>query len=171
MIRLSNPRRWGAVLVLIAVALLGLASSGIAQDDAPLELLIVDETQTFEASLFVNMAAGVLKGTGLFKVEAEFVDVDSSFDDPLGPNETDRVYDIVVVVPRALDQRALMQIWLATCPYLPGGPDALQRAVTTIQDLVAERSQGQLTALGIYDDAVPGLFATIFDRHGWLSCD
>ena len=164
--------RLGRVAVgLSTIVLLCVTSPGVAQDEAPLDLLIVDETQTIEASLFVNMAAAVLKGTGMFNVEAKIVDVDSSFDDPLGPNETDRVYDIIVVVPRALDQRRLMQIWLATCPYLAGGPDVLERGVATIQDLVAERSQGQLTALGVHDDAVPGLFATIFDHHGWLSCD
>lgn len=159
------------MLLVVGSALVAIDAPLMAQaDDVPLDLLIVDETQTVEASLFVNTAAGVLKGTGLFNVEAKFVNVNSSFDDPLGPNGTDDVYDVIAIVPRALDQRELSQIWLATCPYSPGGPDELQRGVETIQELVDERSQGQLTALGVHDDALPALFATIFAHHGWLSC-
>ncbi len=172
MMRTTRPCRPIIVLLFAALLLAPAGSSFGAQDEeAPLDLLIVDETQTFEASLFVNMAAGALKQTGMFNVEAKFVDVDSSFDDPLGPNETDQVYDVIAIVPRALEQRELMQLWLATCPYLPGGPDELQRGVATIQELVAGRSQGQLTALGVHDDAAPALFATIFANHGWLNCD
>jgi len=172
MIRSHWTYRTLSILLLVGLVLAtGSASLSAQDDDAKLDLLIVDETKTFEASLFVNMAAGVLKQTGMFNVEAKFVDVDSSFDDPLGFNETGKVYDIIAVVPRALERRELMQLWLATCPYLPGGPDELQRGVETVRDLVEERSQGQLAALGVHDDAVPGLFATIFANHGWLSCD
>lgn len=172
MIHASIPRRRLIVLALMALVLFGLSGPGVAEaDEAKLDLLIVDETKTFEASLLVNMAAGALKQTGMFNVEAEFVDVNSSFDDPLGPNDGENVYDVIAIVPRALEQRELMQLWLATCPYLPGGPDQLRRGVQTIQHLVAEQSRGVLTALGVHDDAVPGLFATIFANHGWLSCD
>ena len=173
MIRSHRTYRALSVLLLVGLVLAAGGTPLSAQDDdeAKLDLLIVDETKTFEASLFVNMAAGVLKQTGMFNVEAKFVDVASSFDDPLGPNESDTVYDIIAVVPQALERRELTQLWLATCPYLPGGPDELQRGVETVRDLVAERSQGQLTAVGVHDDAVPGLFATIFANHGWLSCD
>ena len=172
MIQASVARRRLIVLALLALALLGWSGPGVAQVDGDkLNVLIVDETKTFEASLFVNMAAGALKQTGMFNVEATFVDVDSSFDDPLGPNESGSVYDIIAIVPRALEKRELTQIWLATCPYLPGGPDRLQRGVETIQDLVAEQSRGVLTALGVHDDGVPGFFATIFSNNGWLSCD
>lgn len=172
MTRSHRPCRPIIVLLFAALLLAPAGSSfGAPDDEAALDLLIVDETQTFEASLLVNTAAGALKQTGLFNVEAKFVDVDSSFDDPLGPNPTDAVYDVIVVVPQALERRELMQVWVATCPYLPGGPDELRRGVATIQELLHERSQGMLTALGVHDDAVPALFATIFANHGWLHCD
>lgn len=38
----------------------------------------------------VNALAKALKETGLFTLEAKFVDVKSSFDDPLGVNEGDK---------------------------------------------------------------------------------
>lgn len=172
MVRSNRPYRAVIVLLFAAVLLTSAGPSlGSQADDAPLALLIVDETKTFEASLLVNTAAGALKQTGMFNVEAKFVDVDSSFDDPLGPNATDTVYDIILIVPRALEQRELMQVWVASCPYLPDGPDELEHGVATIQELVDKRSQGMLTALGVHDDAVPALFATIFANHGWLDCN
>ncbi|MFB6285275.1 MAG: hypothetical protein ABEK03_01685 [Candidatus Bipolaricaulia bacterium] len=172
MARSNCPYRVVIVLLFGALLLASAGSSlGAQADDAPLDLLIVDETKTFEASLLVNTAASALKQTGMFNVEAKFVDVNSSFDDPLGLNKTGSVYDVIVIVPRALEQRDLMQVWVATCPYLPGGPDELKRGVETVQDLVDARSQGQLTALGVHDDALPALFATIFANHGWLNCN
>jgi len=172
MMRSNHPHRMDIVLLFAALLLMPAGSSlGAQADEAPLDLLIVDETKTFEASLLVNTAAGALKQTGMFSVKAKFVDVSSSFDDPLGPNETDVVYDVIVIVPRALEQRDLMQVWVATCPYLPDGPDELQHGVETVQDLVDARSQGQLTALGVHDDALPALFATILANHGWLNCN
>lgn len=158
-------------MALVAIALLGLTSSGLAQDEGRLDLLIVDETRTFEASLLVNTFAGALKETGQFDVEAEVVDVASSFEDPLGPNESDAVYDIILVIPQILEKREMMQLWVASCPYSPGGPAELRRGVETIQDLVDEGSRGQVAALGVHDDALPALFSTIFADHGWLSCN
>jgi hypothetical protein len=137
---------------------------------APVQLLLVDETKTLQASLLVNVMAATLQQTGLFEIEAFFADVESSFDDPLGENTTDRVYEMVVIVPREETLESMRQIWIATCPITHETRPEIAAGVRTIQQLLEERAQGQLKALGVLDDALPGYFASLFEKHGWLEC-
>ncbi|MFB6286126.1 MAG: hypothetical protein ABEK03_06080 [Candidatus Bipolaricaulia bacterium] len=168
-------RRPGALLALsvVLVGLLGLPHVAAAQGDDRadrVDVLIVDETKTFQASLVVNALAGGLKQTGLFNVNAVFPDVASSYDDPLGRNSGDATYEIILIVPRADVLFGLGQLWIATCniPHR-ASPDVIE-GVETIQTLVANNDQVDIRALSVADDAMPGYFAALLMDHGWLRC-
>lgn len=149
---------------------LGAAPLAAQQTPSPVELLIVDETQTFQGSLLVNLLAATLKLTGLFNIDARFVTVSSSFDDPLGLNPTERRYELILIVPRGVEQGTLRQLWIASCPITHATRPEILQGIQVIQELISEGSQGRIEAVGVRDDAIPGIFATIFERNGWLRC-
>lgn len=171
-IRLYRKRY--VALALIGALLMGMAVPAQPERQeaiAPVTLLIVDETRTFQASLLVNLLAAALHKTELFDIEAKFVEVASSFDDPLGVNSTAKRYELILVVPRGIEQGLLSQIWIATCPLNHGTRPEIHQGVQTIKILVAEGSKERVRALGVNDDALPGYFARLFELHGWLRCE
>jgi hypothetical protein len=167
---LYRKRYIGGLLVVCGL-LLGFGASGASQArPEPVRTLLVDETQTLQASLLVNAMAAALQETGLFAIEAVFPEVESSFDDPLGENTTGRVYEMIVIVPREEELRALRQIWIATCPLTHETRPEILQGVELIQRMLEERARGLLRALSVRDDALPGYFAALFEKHGWLRC-
>ena len=132
------------------------------------ELLLVDETQTLQASILVQILAQTLKSTGLFQMDAKVANVRSSFDDPLGPNPTEKRYELILVVPRGLEDGTLRQLWIVTPPITPATRSQLVATIEMIKTLIAQGTQGRLEAVGIMDDIAPAWFAAIFIRHGWL---
>lgn len=135
------------------------------------DLLLVDETETFRGSLLVNLLAAGLKETGLFVIEALFVKVSSGFSDPLGENDRGQRYEMVLVIPREAELERVRQLWIVTCPLSERTRPAVRRGIEAIRELVAGGSRGQLEAVGVQDDALPGYFATVFARNGWLACE
>ncbi len=173
----TSRRRWvvPTVLSLALMALLAappLAAAQSSADAAPdrVDLLIVDETKTFRASLVVNALAGGLNQTGLFHVNAVFPDVASSYDDPLGRNSGEALYEIILVVPRADVLFGLGQLWIASCGIPHQASPAAIEGVRAIQALIAENAQLDVQALSVTDDGMPGYFATLFMKNGWLPC-
>ena len=178
---MPNRRRYLGIMLttlgLVLVALLSAAAvSAVAQSDGEtsaddkINLLIVDETKTFQASLVVNALAGGLKRTGLFNVDAVFPDVDSSYDDPLGENTAESLYEIILVVPKSDVLFGLGQLWIASCDIPHRASPAVIEGVATIQSMIAGNARIDIEALSVVDDAMPGYFATLFMKHGWLSC-
>lgn len=137
------------------------------QGGPPFKLLIVDETRTFAISMRVELLARALKRTGLFDLSAKVVEVESSFVDPLQGLEPDQRYDLILIVPRGLDDWTVRQLWLVTRPFNEVSPGLIQ-AVGVVKGLVAQVSQGLTAAVDVTEDAIPGIFATIFIRKGWL---
>lgn len=179
--RYARRAQVGAALGIALLGVVGLAFLGVGGSSAlgpgaegpPVRALLVDETRTLQASLLVNLLAAALRETGLFELEAVFPDVESSFDDPLGvnPAPTTARYELILIVPREEELQRLRQLWIVTCPLTHRTRPALLRAVRAIQGLVEEGSGGRLRAVSVMDDAIPGVFAAIFERHGWLVCE
>ncbi len=132
------------------------------------ELLLVDETKTLQASILVQILAKALKDTGLFNLEAKFVDVKSSFDDPLGHNEGDKKYEMILIIPRAREEGSFRHRWIVTRPINHGMRAEVLTGIQTIKNIIHRGSSGQLQAVGVMDDLIPALFSTIFARNGWL---
>ncbi|OGF56161.1 MAG: hypothetical protein A2Z21_10490 [Candidatus Fraserbacteria bacterium RBG_16_55_9] len=155
--------------ILIGFLLLGAGGSVASQADAPkVQLLLVDETQTLQASILVQVLAQTLIRTGLFELQAKIVNVQSSFDDPLGPNPTDKQYELILIIPRGLEDGSLREIWMVTKPITFGTRPELLTAIQTIKSLIEQGTEGRLKAIGVMDDFAPAWFAAIFAWHGWL---
>lgn len=150
------------------VMLLWLWGSFGTAEPQKVELLLVDETRTLQTSLMVQVFAKALKDTGLFNLEAKFVDVKSSFDDPLGPNEGDKKYEMILVIPRALEEGSFKHLWIVTRPINHNTRAEVLEGIQTIKNIIHQGSRGQFQAVGVMDDLIPALFSTIFTRNGWL---
>jgi hypothetical protein len=166
---------WHKLLAVLVLALLlsigGSAIGSFAQDQGQGEerfnLLIVDETRTFSSSMCVEVLARAVKRTGLFDLSAKIIDVSSSFDDPLQGKEPDRQYDVVLIVPKGIDDGTVKQLWIATRPFTEISEE-LRGAVGTIKEIANGIFRGAAEAVDVTDDLIPGYFATIFIKEGWL---
>ncbi len=152
------------VFISIIVTLVGNAQ---AQSNK-IDLLLVDETQTLQASLMVQIYARALQESGLFNFDAKVAHVQSSYDDPLGVNPTDKKYELIVIVPRGIEDGSVPQIWLITQPIGPQTRSELLAAIELIRQRVAQGSGGLFQALTVMDDGALGIFSSVFERHGWL---
>jgi len=157
------------VRVVLAMGLLIVfALEGAAQPSERVDLLLVDETQTLQASLMVQIYARALQESGLFNFDAKVVSVQSSYDDPLGVNLTEKRYELIVIVPRGIEDGSVPQIWMITKPIGPQTRPQLLNALELIRQRVEQGSGGLFKAVTVMDDGALGIFATIFERHGWL---
>lgn len=155
----------------ILIGLLLWSAGTVAEPQTEAErvaLLLVDETHTLQASILVQILAQTLNRTDLFQMEAKVVQVRSSFDDPLGPNVSEKQYEMILVIPRGLEDGSLRQLWIATRPITHQTRPELMAAMETVKSLIAQGSGGLLEAVGVMDDALPAWFAAIFLWHGWL---
>ncbi|MCX8102826.1 MAG: hypothetical protein N3E42_00040 [Candidatus Bipolaricaulota bacterium] len=155
-------------IVLLSIIALGTLSALGALAQSKVDLLLVDETQTLQASLMVQIYARALQESGLFNFEAKIVRVASSYDDPLGVNPTDKRYELIVIVPRGIEDGSVPQIWLITKPIGPQTRPELLTAIELIRQRVAQGSGGLFKALTVLDDGALGIFSSVFERHGWL---
>lgn len=144
------------------------ALGGVAQPSERVDLLLVDETQTLQASLMVQIYARALQESGLFNLDAKIVSVQSSYDDPLGVNPTEKRYELIVIVPRGIEDGSVPQIWLITRPIGPQTRPHLLAAMELIRQRVEQGSAGLFKALTVMDDGALGIFSSVFERHGWL---
>jgi len=150
---------------------IGLSAQTTGQtDSARVRLLLVDETKTFASTMRVGALAGALRKMGLFDVSVKLVDVLSSYDDPLMIEQLDpgqAPFDVIVVLPRGLDDGLVGQIWLAT-----EGLESLTPKVRTGVDatsyIVDQVFQGLAEAIDVSEDLWPGLLAALYLKGGWL---
>ena len=138
-----------------------------AQDaPGPVQVLVVDETRTLFASFQVNALVQTLRGMSNLSVAAQFVEVDSGIDLPPLKHVDGKHFDVVVIVPRELDQFG--QIWLITRPWNALTP-SVQTAVGTIANTVeAIFGNTGVHPRNVNQDLVPAWFAAIFQRLGLL---
>lgn len=154
-------------ITLVILIALGWSLSAIGAQ-SKVDLLLVDETQTLQASLMVQIYARALQESGLFNFDAKIARVESSYDDPLGVNSTEKKYELIVIVPRGIEDGSVPQIWLITKPIGPQTRPELLAALELIRRRVEQGSAGLFRALTVMDDGALGIFASVFERHGWL---
>lgn len=154
-------------ITLVILIALGWSLNAIGAQ-SKVDLLLVDETQTLQASLMVQIYARALQESGLFNFDAKIARVESSYDDPLGVNSTEKKYELIVIVPRGIEDGSVPQIWLITQPMGPQTRPELLAALELIRRRVEQGSAGLFRALTVLDDGALGIFASVFERHGWL---
>ncbi|MFQ6118157.1 MAG: hypothetical protein ACE5LQ_07805 [Candidatus Bipolaricaulia bacterium] len=166
---------WQRLLAVLVLALLlsigGSVIGGFAQDQGQGEerfkLLIVDETRTFSSSMRVEVLARALIRTELFDLSAKIIEVSSSFDDPLQGEEPDQQYDVILIVPAGIDDGTVKQIWVVTQPFTEISEE-LRDAVATVKQAANGIFRGAAEAVDVTEDLLPGYFAAIFIKEGWL---
>jgi hypothetical protein len=152
--------------VLISI---GLSAQTTGEESvAGVRLLLVDETKTFISTMRVGALAGALKGSRLFEVSVRLVDVESSYEDPLAGASSDQApFDIILILPRGLDDRSVSQIWVVS-----GGLDELAPSVRAglagASQVLDQVFQGIGEAIDVSEDLWPGLLAALYLQEGWL---
>ncbi len=148
---------------------IGLSAQTAGQEDvAGVRLLLVDETKTFISTMRVGALAGALKGSGMFQVSVRLVDVESSYENPLAGALPDQApFDIILILPRGLDDRSVSQIWLVS-----GGLDKLappvQAGLAGVSQVLDQIFQGIGEAVDVSEDLWPGFLAALYQKKGLL---
>ena len=71
-----------------------------AQQLQPIKVLIIDETQTLLESLQVNVLVKLARQFPTLSVDAHFIEVESSFDNPLAKTDLQpKKYDLILIIP------------------------------------------------------------------------
>jgi|AntAceMinimDraft_16_1070373.scaffolds.fasta_scaffold46112_2 hypothetical protein len=159
------------IIVFTLVALLLVAGvQAFAQQSQPqmkLRLLLVDETKTFASTMRVGALAGILNKTGMVDLSVKMIDVDSSYADPLAGLDTpEQPYDLVLIIPRGIDDASIAQIWLVSEYYESSTSQyALLAGLSGIVDQVF---QGLATATDVSEDLWPAGYGALYREQGWL---
>ncbi len=160
------------VAFIVIMALIVLAASAAAQQaptaQGKIRLLLVDETKTFSSTMRVGALAGILKKSGTFDVAVKMVDVTSSYADPLaGESPAESPYDIILIIPRGIDDGSVDQIWLVTRGFSELPPPAVQ-GIKMLAALVDKVFAGLARATDVSQDLFPGFFSALYVKEGWL---
>jgi len=145
-----------------------LVLSGVAVHAAGrVGVLLVDETKTLENSMRVQVLASLAKRTGAFDFSARVSDVATSFDHPLAGVKPTASYDVVLIVPRGLDDGRLAQIWILSRPIDRDMP-ATVRAGLRLLAALAEQVFPGVDAVNVDEDLIPAYLAALLAMEGWL---
>ncbi len=163
--RRSTVVGWMYVLVVVTALVASAQPEGGA-----IRVLVVDETKTFASTMRVAGLVGGLRSVGLFDVGVALADVTSSYDDPLADREPEPgadPYDLIVVLPRGLDDGSVRQIWIVSAGLsaLPPGAVASLSLLTGIVDQVFA---GIGEATDVSEDLWPCLLWATYAMNGWI---
>ena len=165
------PKRSLMVLIAVAALMTAVPLGVLAQEAPPLvRVLVVDETKTFNSTMRVAGLVGALRQVGVFNVGVTLADVTSSYDDPLAgraPEEGEEAYDLIVVLPRGLDDGSIDQIWIVSAglnSLLPGVSVALDVAAGIVDQVFA----GIGEAIDVSKDLWPCLLWAVYSTKGWI---
>lgn len=160
----------GLIAVLIVGALLLGGVVGLAQQ-APagqIRLLLVDETKTFSSTMRVGALAGTLKKSAIFDVTVKMIDVETSYADLLvGESLEGSPYDIIVIVPKGIDDESVDQVWVVTRWFSDLSP-VVSQGVGMVSALVDKVFIGLAGAVDISDDLFLGFLSALYVAEGWL---
>ena len=160
------------VSLMALIALMSAMSLGVLSQEAPpfVRVLVVDETKTFNSTMRVAGLVGALRSVGLFDVGVALADVTSSYDDPLAdrtPEEGEEAYDLIVVLPRDLDDGSMYQIWIVSAGMSSLSP-AVSAAVDVATGIIDEVFAGIGEAIDVSEDLWPCLLWAVYSKKGWI---
>ncbi|MEA1871701.1 MAG: hypothetical protein U9N00_05875 [Candidatus Bipolaricaulota bacterium] len=160
-----------AITIGLCVAVLpvvGMAQTAGASDMAGgARLLLVDETKTFASTMRVGALAGILRKTGMVDVTVMLVDVESSYGDPLaGLATAEEPYDIILIIPKGIDDGSVEQIWLVTRFFAEGSPEEV--GLAALAGIIDQIFQGLAIAIDVSEDLWPAGYAALYLQQGWL---
>jgi hypothetical protein len=156
------------VVVLLFVGIAGVAQQAPGPQGEKVRLLIVDETKTFSSTMRVGVLAGILKKNELFEVDVKMVEVDSSYVDPLVASKPPaQPYDIILIVPRGIDNGSVDQIWIVTRGFAELSPPATG-AIDALEGIINKLFAEVAVPTDVNADLFPGFFSALYVEEGWL---
>ena len=162
------------ILALTILLTLGLALAGFTQETpsegpAPLRLLMVDGTKTFGSTARVGALAGAIRSTGLFELDVRFSNATCPYDDPLAcqADRPETPYDVIVAIPRGIDDGSAASIWVVTGVLPWTSPDRWP-AIAAVSGMVDQVFAGLATAVDPSQDLWPAFTASLYQAQGWL---
>jgi len=155
--------------ICVLLAAMAFAASAQSVPEA-VRVLVADETKTFASTMRVAGLVGALRTVGMFEVGVVLADVTTDYDDPLAgrlPDEGEAAYDLIVILPRGLDDRSIDQIWVVSA-----GLDSLSPMVTAglgmLSVLVDQVFADVAEAIDVSEDLWPCLLWAVYTTKGWM---
>jgi hypothetical protein len=165
------PKRPKTGVLMLVALLTAIPLLSLSQEMAPLvRVLVVDETKTFASTMRVAGLVGALRSVGLFDVGVALADVTSSYDDPLAdkdPGEAEEAYDLIVILPRGLDDGSMNQIWIVSAG-LSSLPPIVTTALELLTGIVDQVFAGAGEAIDVSEDLWPCLLWAAHSTKGWI---
>jgi hypothetical protein len=159
------------VLCLIGVMLLGWSVIAVSQELPPsIRILLIDETKTFTSTMKVAGTIGALRQMGLFDVSVRLAEVETDYSDPLAgilPEPDQKPFDLILILPRGLDTKANVSIWLVSdglnvlSPFVRG-------AVDLVSNVVDQVFAGSGQTIDVSEDLWPGFLQAAYVLKGWM---
>jgi hypothetical protein len=136
--------------------------------EVPPRVLVIDATKSFASTLRTGALIGALRSSGAMRVDVILADVESVLEDPLpGEPDDDVVYDVIVLLPRGLDNATARRIWI-----LSDAPDDLPPAVRAAWQIIGQAAEAVFvplaTAIDVTEDLYPSLLWAGYRARGWL---
>ena len=159
------------LLFLIGVMLLGWSALTFGQEVPPaIRVLLVDETKTFTSTMKVAGTIGALRQMGLFDVSVRLAEVETDYSDPLAgiaPEPDQEPFDLILILPRGLDTRASVSIWLVSDGFNGLSPFA-RGAVELVSNIVDQVFAGSGQTIDVSEDLWPGFLQATYVMKGWM---
>jgi len=168
-----SRNRANALYAALAMTLLVIAG-GLALADEPGDMsptyrvLIVDGSKTLNSTMRVLGLANAIGRSGFAEVTVRLADDLGSFMDPLiDQKRPDEPYQLIILVPRGVDDATAYGIWI----LLPGDPQAtpeVAQAVALLSQGIDAAFSGIASAVDPTDDLWAALTAALYVQEGWL---
>lgn len=159
------------LLCLIGALLLGWTVLAAGQEMPPtIRILVVDETKTFASTMKVAGTIGALRQTGLFEVSVQLSDIENDYDDPLlgiMPNPDQDPFDLILILPRGLDTKPDVGIWLVSNGFNSLSP-LVRGAVDLVSNVVDQAFAGSGRTIDVSEDLWPGFLWAAYISKGWM---
>lgn len=159
------------VLCLIGVMLLGWSALAFGQEQPPtIRVLLIDETKTFTSTMKVAGTIGALRQMGLFDVSVRLAEGNDDYSDPLAgitPEPDQGPFDLILILPRGLDTKIDVSIWLVSDGLEALSPFA-RGAVDLISTVVDQVFAGSGQTIDVSEDLWPGFLWVGYVTRGWM---
>jgi len=157
-----TPALAAACLLLLSTGVLAAASGGLLQPpNAPVRLLIVDETHSIQSSLQIAQFARAINASGLFELDA-------IAQMPSGDNVATASYHFILVLPERIDQ-----VWIVTTDFPSKLRADTRRAYEVLERLAQSIYENQQAldrrlVAGVGDGIFPAIIPGVLAVNGWL---
>jgi len=103
-------------------------------------------------------------------VDVRFEDAAARLADPLAdliPTEDVEPYDIILIIPRGIDDASIPWIWIVT-GWVPGLPPQLQASVAILSQIIDQAFAGLAEAVDTTEDLYPNILWSNYIVEGWI---